>query len=233
MSYTAEIFGSSIVLVGQFNPAIFTADWLERNSLIGSEDAEYARASTNVLVSHAVAVCETEWFALQVLENQFSLTSKGALSHAFRDLAEGIATLVPHTPVTALGLNYMGHYKMSTEAGYHKVGDVLVPKKLWGELFDPETEKPGMADVTVKIQQMKVGETIASSPDELRINVQPSTTVKWGVFLSCNAHRESFGKVKGKGNAAGAAEVIGVEWEKMWHRAESIFDGILTKATAG
>ena len=90
-----------------------------------------------------------------------------------------------------------------------------------------------MADVTVKIQQMKVGETIASSPDELRINVQPSTTVKWGVFLSCNAHRESFGKVKGKGNAAGAAEVIGVEWEKMWHRAESIFDGILTKATAG
>ena len=128
VSYTAEIFGSSIVLVGQFNPAIFTADWLERNSLIGSEDAEYARASTNVLVSHAVAVCETEWFALQVLENQFSLTSKGALSHAFRDLAEGIATLVPHTPVTALGLNFMGHYKMSTEAGYHMVGDVLVPK---------------------------------------------------------------------------------------------------------
>jgi hypothetical protein len=232
VSYSAEIFGSSIVLVGSFNPAIFTPDWLEQHKLIGSGDADYARTAENLLVSHQVTVCETEWFALQVLENQFSLTSKGALSHAFQDLAESMASLVPHTPVTALGLNFLGHYKLATEAEYHRVGDVLVPKNIWSELFDPNTEAAGMADVTVRIQHAKRGEQV-TDPDELRIQVQPSSRVKFGVFLSCNNHREWFArKPQGKANAEGAAEVISAEWEPAWHRAESIFDVLLTKTAA-
>ena len=232
MPHSAEIFGSSIVLVGSFNPSIFTADWLEVHQLIGAGDAEYARAAKNLLVSRQVSVCETEWFALQVLENQFSLTSKGALSPAFQDLAEGIASLVPHTPVTALGLNFMGHYKLPTEAEYHKVGDVLVPKTIWNELIDPKSEMAGMADVTVRIQHGERGKPV-TDPDELRIQVQPSAQVKFGVFLSCNNHLEWFArKPQGKANAEGAAEVVSAEWESAWHRAESIFDGLLMKAVA-
>ena len=232
MPYSADIFGSSVVLVGSFNPAIFTPDWLERNKLIGTGDADYARTTKNFLASHQVAVCETEWFALQVLENQFSLTSKGALSHAFQDLAEGIASLVPHTPVTALGLNFVGHFRLPTEAEFHKVGDILVPKKIWNELIEPENEAAGMADVLVRIQRGKRGEQV-TDPDELRIQVQPSSLVKFGVFLSCNNHREWFArKPQGKANAEGAAEVISAEWEFAWLRAESIFDGLLTKAVA-
>ena len=201
------------------------------HQLIGAGDAEYARAAKNLLVSRQVSVCETEWFALQVLENQFSLTSKGALSHAFQDLAEGIASLVPHTPVTALGLNFMGHYKLPTEAEYHKVGDVLVPKKIWNELIDPESEAAGVLDVTIRIQHGERGKPV-TDPDELRIQVQPSAQVKFGVFLSCNNHLEWFArKPDGKANAEGAAEVIATKWEPAWHRAESLFDGLLTKTT--
>ena len=229
--HSAEIFGSSIVLVGSFNPSIFTADWLEAHQLIGADDAEYARAATNLLVSRQVSVCETDWFALQVLENQFSLTSKGALSYSFKDLAEGIASLVPHTPITALGLNFMGHYKLPTEAEYHKVGDVLAPKKIWNELIDPKFEAAGMADVTVRIQHGERGKQLTDS-DELRIQVQPSGQVKFGVFMSCNNHFESFArKPHGKANAEGAAEVISTKWEPAWLRAESLFDGLLTKTT--
>ena len=39
MTRTADIFGSSVVAVGAFNPAIFSPDWLERNKLIGQDDA--------------------------------------------------------------------------------------------------------------------------------------------------------------------------------------------------
>jgi hypothetical protein len=41
VAYTAEILASTIVAVGDFNPAIFTADWLEANGLIGSDDADW------------------------------------------------------------------------------------------------------------------------------------------------------------------------------------------------
>jgi hypothetical protein len=126
----------------------------------------------------------------------------------------------------------MGHYKMPSEAEYHKVGDSLVPKKIWSELIDPEHEAAGTADVLVRIQHGKRGAQV-TDPDELRIHVQPSSLVKFGVFLSCNNHREWFArKPQGKANAEGAAEVISAEWETVWHRAESIFDGLLTKAVA-
>ena len=43
MAYNAEILASAIVAIGDFNPAIFTPDWLERNGLIGKDDADAAR----------------------------------------------------------------------------------------------------------------------------------------------------------------------------------------------
>jgi hypothetical protein len=119
VTHTAEILTSSIVAVGDFNPAIFSPDWLERNDLIGEGDADTAREGgrtrSMMLVSHQATTFETEWFALQVLESQFSLTSKDVLSPAFKDLAVGIFQLVPHTPVTAVGLNFLGHFKLASE----------------------------------------------------------------------------------------------------------------------
>lgn len=74
MAHKPETFSSSIVAIGDFNPAIFSPDWLERNDLIGEGDAETAREGNygrQMLVSHQVSTFETAWFALQVLENQF------------------------------------------------------------------------------------------------------------------------------------------------------------------
>lgn len=36
MTYTAEIFGSTIVAVGIFNPAMFSVDMLKENGLLGT-----------------------------------------------------------------------------------------------------------------------------------------------------------------------------------------------------
>ena len=115
VTHTAEIFTSSVVAVGDFNPAIFSPDWLEGNKLIGKSDADTVRESKSMISSHQVTSFETKWFALQVLENRFSLTSKDALSPALKDLAVGIFQLVPHTPVTAVGLNFLAHFKLTSE----------------------------------------------------------------------------------------------------------------------
>lgn len=231
MAYTAEIFTSSIVAVGDFNPAIFSPDWMERNALIGKDDADSVREGRHgksLLVSHQVAVFETKWFALQVLENQFSLTSKDALSPAFKDLAVSIFQLVPHTPVTAVGLNFLGHYKLAGEDEYHRVGDVLAPKDIWKALYPDEM--PGLADLTVRIQRGSRGEPLKTK-DEKRIAVQPSNKIRYGAFLSYNDHHDV--SASGEDNlkpGERVATLIDSEWESSWQDAVRVFDGVLSRS---
>lgn len=234
MAYTPELFSSAIIAVGDFNPAIFSPDWLERNGLIGKDDAETVRDGSQgqpLLVSHQVATFETKWFALQVLENQFSLTSKDALSPAFKDLAVGIFQLVPHTPVGAVGLNCFGHYKLASEDEYHRVGDVLAPKAIWKFLYPGES--PGLADLTIRIQCAPRGEPLKTK-DEKRISVQPSSKIKFGVFLSYNDHHDlsTSDDDDVRPAAERVADVIENQWESSWQDAVRVFDGVLSRTLA-
>lgn len=229
MPRSADIFGSSIVAVGAFNPAIFSPDWLERNRLIGLDDAGNAKKAPSLIVSQQVTVFETEWFAFQVLENQFSLTSKGALNPAFRDLAVGILSLVPHTPISAIGLNYFAHFRLASEAEYHKVGDVLAPKTIWNSLYSTKCAV-GLANLTVKIEDAERGQ-LPRSGDQKQISVQPSTKLKYGVFLSLNDHREiKESSVVGTTTAEQAAAVADADWQNSWDDAVRVFETVISQS---
>lgn len=231
MAFTPEVFASAIIAVGSFNPAIFSPDWLERNGLIGSDDADTARQGNQgkpLLISHQATIFETKWFAIQVLENQFSLTSKEALLPPLKDLAVSIFQLVPHTPVSAVGLNFFGHYKLATEAEYHRVGDVLAPKDIWKSLYPDQ--QVGLADLTVRVQHGQRGE-LPKTRDEKRISVQPSTKIRYGAFLSYNDHHElPSGEGPDGRSAERVASVVDNEWESAWKDAVRVFDGLLTSA---
>lgn len=229
MIRTADIFGSSVVAVGAFNPAIFSPDWLERNKLIGNEDADNAKKAPSLIISQQVTVFETEWFAFQVLKNQFSLTSKGALTPAFKDLAVGILSLVPQTPIIAIGLNFLAHFRLGTEAEYHKIGDVLAPKTIWNSLY-PGRNAAGLANLTIRIQDAERGQTPRSG-NEKRITVQPSDKVKFGVFLTLNDHREIIeSKETGMTTAEQAATLVDSEWQNSWDDAVRVFDSVVSQA---
>jgi len=230
VKHSAEILTSSIVVLGNFNPAIFSPDWLERNQLIGEEDAGVARDGSegrSMIISKQVATFETAWFVLQVLDNQFALTSKGAFSPAFKDLAVGIFQLVPHTPVTALGLNFMGHFKLTTEAEYHRVGDVLAPKDIWATLYPDETA--GLADLTIRIQRWTRGKPLKTK-DEKRISVQQSNKFKFGIYLSYNDHHDVTTIVDDQTPAERVAIIVDNDWESSWTDAVRVFDGVLCMA---
>lgn len=231
MTYTANIFASSIVAVGAFNPAIVTPDWLEHNGLLGSSDAAEARDSPSLLVSHQASMIETHWFALQVLNNQFSLTSKSALSPAFKDLAVGIFTLLPHMPVTAVGLNFMGHFAMRSVDDYHRVGDVFAPKAIWDSIFDSRENNAGLANMSIRVQHAKRNEP-KPPPDEIRVQIQPSAKITNGIYLLYNNHIATFSRETDDGveRTLGVAEVIESEWHPTWERAVSVFDRLLAGA---
>ncbi|MBS1190986.1 MAG: hypothetical protein H6R10_2778 [Rhodocyclaceae bacterium] len=232
MTRQAEIFGSSIIAVGSFNPAIFSPDWLLRNQLIGQGDCETALSSESLIVSRQVCAYETAWFALQVLEEQFSLTSKGPLTPAFSDLAIGILSLVPHSPIRALGLNFHAHYRLGSEADYHRVGDVLAPKVIWRDLFPGDGFSAGMADLTIRIQETNERRE-ALSKNEKRISIQPSSKLRYGVYMSYNNHNviEASGDLLPPGEQA--AGIIEADWLKTWEDATRVFDGLISAALAG
>jgi len=228
-----DSFSSAIVAVGAFNPAILTPDWLEKNQLIGSDDAENARKFDGLIISQQVTVFETDWFALQVLDNQFSLTSKGALSPTLRDLASGIFALVPHTPVTALGLNFFGDYKMPSLDQYHKVGDILAPKDIWSEIYPPEENSVGLMSLSVKIQNGKREDTpVAQSLNHKRITIQPSNRMSNAIFLQLNDHRDISEMKSEMSPAELISKIIAEEWEESWLHAQHVFANVLDAALA-
>ena len=233
MAHTAEILTSSIVAVGDFNPAIFSPDWLERNKLIGEGDAAAAREGSQgrpLLVSHQVSTFESEWFALQVLENQFSLTSKGALSPAFKDLAAGIFQLVSHTPLNAVGLNFTGHFKLASQEEYHKVGDVLAPKDIWNSLYPDESA--GMEQITILFKRGTRDKPV-DTKDEKRITVQPSRSLKFGVIVSLNDHHDvTTASEDNLTPAERVALIIDSQWELALKDAVGLFDKVLSMALA-
>lgn len=230
MTTNAEIFGSTIVALGSFNPAIFSPDWFEKNQLIGTQDADVARQFPNLIVSHQVTSFETEWFGLQVLENRFTLTSKAAVTPAFRDLALGIFTVLSQTPVSALGLNFAGHYKIKDAADYHKIGDVFAPKDIWNELFPPDKNACGLANLTIRVQYAPRG-TAPENGDQANITLAPSTLVNQGVAWTYNDHYEVSGdKDRNMTSAECAAEIIKDKWEGSWQNSIKVFEHLLEKA---
>ena len=228
MAATLETFASSIVVVGTFNPPIFTPDWLEHNKLVGSDDADKARQSENIVITRQLARFETDWFVLQITDQQFSLTSKGPLNPAISDLAIGSLSLVSHTPIKALGLNFLAHYKMGTIDEYHKIGDALAPKEVWNALFPGENQSAGLLDVTIVIEPARRG-TIPTSSDRKRLTVQPSNMVKpGGIFLSYNDHHGVEGTDSAPTKSAEwCVDLIEKQWQSVWEDAKRVFEGVL------
>jgi hypothetical protein len=230
----ADMFGSSVVGVGKFNPPIVSPDWLERNGLLGRDDAELARQGSSFLVSAQVAQLETPWCTVQVLVNQLSIVSKGAVTDAFKDLVAGIYSLLPQTPMDGLGMNFFGHFKMSSDDAYHKVGDFFTPKQLWDSIFDTDKYNTGLADLTMRVQRGKRTD-VPQTNDHLLITLQPSGLIRGGVYLQLNDHRD-FTKPdpsRALTSAELAASIIDLEWNKSRQVAENLFDELLSRVPQG
>ena len=229
MARVPDIFSSVIVANGDFNPAIFTPDWLERNNLIGPEDANEARQSQSIVVTRQVSVVETDWFVLQVLEEQMTLSSKGALSPTLKDLAVSIFSLVAQTPVRAFGMNFFGDYKMATVADYHKVGDVLAPKDIWHKIFPPNDFNTGMMNLVMRVTPGARELGNPTSNDHKNVTIQNSVRVAGGIHMQMNDHRDiSAFDDHELTKAEYAAKIIDEQWQKSWEEAVSVFDQLLS-----
>ncbi len=170
--------GVDIVVRGRFNPAIFSPAWLLNQGIIGATEYEAAEV---LLITRDVAAFSTGWLRCQVTPDalQLSTLEVDEFERA-RDAADSVLLALPHTPVSALGINRAVHFVVDTFEKYHDLGDAIVPKKMWEDVL----LAPGTRSVILW----------GVRPDQyagrVQVQVEPSFQVPAAVFVSVNDHYE-------------------------------------------
>ena len=144
MLATLEIDSASIVIIGSFNPAIFHPIWFKANGLIKPEEADKAKLE---ITTPMISIFQVEWFRLQVETQKFAIQTESETHlELLSDLVIGTFSLLEHTPVSAIGLNRMMHFKMDSGRSWHAFGDKIAPKDVWEGVL----EEPGLVSLTMQ-----------------------------------------------------------------------------------
>jgi hypothetical protein len=184
---------ASIVLLGAFNPSIFTPAWLALKGLIS--EADLKRAEIKVIAPQVAAFSATG-IAVEVLPERFTAQAAEPPDQVrMRDLVEGAFTILAETPLSKMGLNWEYTFRLESEARWHAVGDVLAPKQLWAEVLHG---RPGLRALVIQ------GELQGELPGEVNVTVQPVEVPGNGVKVDVNHD------IRGQQTEANADAFVGV-----------------------
>src|SRR5262249_22058712 len=98
------------VLLGKFNPAIFSPSWFAKANII--TDAEAEAATVNV-IHPELAQFSVERFRFEVQKERFQITTA---VEPFVQLSDAVLNpfdhKLPHPPADKMGINYEVHFQL-------------------------------------------------------------------------------------------------------------------------
>jgi len=168
--------GASIVMIGQFNPAIVTPPWLERKGLLGPGESDE--------VTEQVIVPRTTVFALpsfrcEVTETRLNLQTEDPLEFSrLRDMAIGLLDSLPETPLAAVGMNRFFHFGYERREDFDALGDQFAPKALWAPILN----LPGLRSMLME------GTRTDGYHGWVWIKMEPSNVHQQAVYIEHNDH---------------------------------------------
>jgi hypothetical protein len=173
-----ELETFSVVVLGSFNPAIISPGWLLAESLLSREDAESAELG----VTHPdIADFRVGGIKYHAQRNRLQLVTDDARRlPSMRDQAVALLSILRHTPVTQVGLNYDAHFRMPDEVTWHSLGDKLAPKQHWTMVQEPKLQTIVMRATREDSRKGYLAITIETS-----VLVQP-----YGIRFFVNDHIE-------------------------------------------
>ena len=229
MRIEPEISGVSVVLRGNFNPAIFTPAWFALHNLLPRSVAENAKLE----VTHEqISVFSTDWLRLEVQVRQFSAETLQAPYVRLRDLVTCLfGEHLYHTPIEALGINRRVHFQVDTPTERDRIGRTLVPVEPWGTWrrdLGESGEQGGMTSVTMT----QVNPKGRAPGGQINAKVEPSNRIgqgRTGIFIEVNDHftLEDTSSVTGKQ----FMQLIDSNFDESLIRSERIIDHIMSLAS--
>ena len=226
MRIAPEIEGVSIVLVGNFNPAIFTPAWFALHRLLPEKIATTANL---VLAHEAIVQFDAEWFRLEVTRDRFLAETVLAPHIRVRDLVVRVfKEHLHHTPVKSFGINRKVHFLVKSSAARDALGRKLVPTEPWGKLGQElglDGEYGGITSLTMS-QTKPEGRTEGG---RINITVEPSAQIgdrRLGIYVGCNDHYAIGGT---EPSAAGESmKCLENTFEASLSRSERIIDHVMS-----
>jgi hypothetical protein len=123
MPIEPELEDVGIVLVGDFNPPIFSPDWLARHEVVGKQAAFESKIDvihpdlSQFSVGNIEFMVERQRFQILVRSAPF-VRILDVVSKAFDEL-------LPHTPIRQFGINRSIHFSIGSESVRNAIGRKL------------------------------------------------------------------------------------------------------------
>lgn len=205
----------SIVLVGNFNPAIFQPTWLASKGLIRESEA----TSASIEVIHPeIAQFRAGWLHLAVTTTKFvASTADPAHRAPLRDLVMGIFELLDQTPTTRLGLNRSVHVDLTDDETWHGLGHLVAPKEPWAGIL----EKPGMRVLLME------GDRRDKRPGRTFFRVEPSQKFPHAAFIDVNSEYQPADPERPNGNTAYFVGCIREDWDRVIGEAQAAIETLV------
>lgn len=185
------------VLIGSFNPQIFNNFWLAQHNLIRQEECDNAKID---IIHPNLSQFSISDLQFRITHEHLQIfTQNQSKIEQIRDLLISIFSLLEHTPINKMGINYECHHPLEDKEKWNALGDKLAPKQCWNEIL----EKPGLLSLSLK------GLNSEDKNNSTIIKIEPSGLYEHSVFIHINNHYD-FPESK---NAIAALDCIRNKWD--------------------
>ena len=229
MRIKPEIDGVSIVVVGDFNPVIFTPAWFVLYGLL----PESAAASAELAVVHpGLTHFQTDWLSLQVTVDRFSVETLLAPHIRVCDLVVRVfKECLHHVPLRAFGINRNVHFRVRDFDARDRIGRQLAPVEPWGawaQRLGVSGHQGGMTSLTMR-QVMVEGRPVG---DHFNVTVEPSSRVEGapGVYAGVNDHYTVGGTEQHQSSSGRLMEILEQNFDSSLVYGENIIDHLMSLA---
>ena len=226
MRINPEITGASLVLLGNFNPSIFTPAWFGWHGLIPEKTVDVAELQ---IAQPQITAFRADWLELNILPNRFSISTSQQPFVRLLDLVVRVfREKLPHTPLHSIGINRQVHFLVNSFDERDRIGRRLAPVEPWGEwgkALQPDGNHGGMTSLTMT----QVNIEGRPSGGQINVTVQPSTRVgknTSGIYVEVNDHF-AIADRDSKSATSDVVDMLEEEFENSILRAEQIIDTLM------
>lgn len=190
MRFEPVVSGCSIVMVGDFNPAIFHPSWLHEYGVEG----DIAEDRTRVDVVHQdITSFKVDARSYTIRKGSFTVETRTAPWVAIADITRQIfGELLIHSPVQAFGINKMAHFDVQSREVRHDIGRQLAPIAPWGHFgMELEPDNNGL-NVGLQSLTMRRKSKLEMAIVDTNVTIEPSDLLQGnsGISMVINFHHD-------------------------------------------